>query len=84
MWDSSHAHTHYTINQIVANPWNPISPREAHWDVLIRSDLPLMCRGPPTIVCFEGEQNRERHGPQSGQYLHSWGGVVTDGIRAMP
>ena len=45
MWDSSHAHTHYTINQIVANPWNPISPREAHWDVLIRSDLPLMCRG---------------------------------------
>ena len=52
MWDSSHAHTHYTINQIVANPWNPISPREAHWDVLIRSDLPLMCRGLfPQLLC---------------------------------
>ena len=38
----------------------------------------------PTAVCFEGEQNREGHGPQSGQYLHSWGGAVIDGIRAMP
>ena len=28
------------------------------------------------------EQNREGHGPQSGQYLHSWGGTVTDGIKA--
>ena len=27
------------------------------------------------------EQNREGYGPQSGQYLHSWGGVVT-GIKA--
>ena len=24
--------------------WNPTSPRKAHEDVLIRSDLPLMCR----------------------------------------
>ena len=23
------------------------------------------------------EQNHEGYGPQSGQYLHSWGGVVT-------
>ena len=30
------------------------------------------------------EQNHEGYGPQSGQYLHSWGGVVTDGIRAGP
>ena len=30
------------------------------------------------------EQNRKGHGPQSGQYLHNWGGVVIDGIRAMP
>ena len=35
-------------------------------------------------MCFEGEQNRERHEPQSGQYLHSWGGAVIDGIRAHP
>ena len=35
-------------------------------------------------MCFEGEQNRERHGPQNGQYLHSWGGAVTDGIRVHP
>ena len=28
-------------------------------------------------MCFEGEQNREGHGPQTGQYLHSWGRVVT-------
>ena len=30
----------------------------------------------PTTVCFEGEQNREGYGPQHGQYLHNWGGVV--------
>ena len=23
------------------------------------------------------EQNHEGYGPQSGQYLHNWGGVVT-------
>ena len=28
------------------------------------------------------EQNREGYGPQSGQYLHSWGEAVTDDIRA--
>ena len=26
-------------------PWDPTSPREVHENVLIRSDLPLMCRG---------------------------------------
>ena len=32
----------------------------------------------------EEEQNHEEYGLQSGQYLHSWGGVVTYGIRAGP
>ena len=32
----------------------------------------------------EEEQNHEGYGPQSGQYLYSWGGAVIDGIRAMP
>ena len=27
------------------NLWNPTSFREAHGDVLIRNDIPLMCRG---------------------------------------
>ena len=27
------------------NPWDPTLPREAHMDMLIRSDLSLMCRG---------------------------------------
>ena len=26
-------------------PWNPTSSREAHENVFIRNDLPLMCRG---------------------------------------
>ena len=30
------------------------------------------------------EQNHEGYGPQSGQYLHNWGGAVTNGIKAMP
>ena len=30
----------------------------------------------PIAVCFGGEQNREGYGPQSGQYLHSWGGSL--------
>ena len=30
----------------------------------------------PTAVCFGGEQNRERYGFQSRQYLHSQGEVV--------
>ena len=30
------------------------------------------------------EQNHEGYKPQSGQYLHSWGGAITDGIRAGP
>ena len=38
----------------------------------------------PTIVCFEGEQNYKGYGPQSEQYLHSWGGAIIDGIRVMP
>ena len=57
------------------NPWGcaPTSPREAHEDVLIRSDLPLTCKVlSSTIVCFgDEEQNHEGYGPQSGQYLHS-------------
>ena len=32
----------------------------------------------------EEEQNHEEYGLQSGQYLHSWGGAITDGIRAGP
>ena len=31
----------------------------------------------PIVVCFGGEQNREGYGPQSGQYLHNWGKIVT-------
>ena len=30
------------------------------------------------------EQNHKGYEPQSGQYLHSWGGVITYGIRAGP
>ena len=30
---------------INTSPWNPTLPKEAHGDVFIRSDLPLMCRG---------------------------------------
>ena len=30
------------------------------------------------------EQNCEGQGPQSEQYLHSWGEVIIDGIRARP
>ena len=30
-------------------------------------------------MCFKGEQNRKRHNPQSGQYLHNWGRIVTSG-----
>ena len=35
--------------------WNPTSPREAHEDVLIRSDLPLMCKNlfPPLRYALE-------------------------------
>jgi len=52
--------------------WNPTSPREAHGDVFIRSDLPPMCRGFfPTVMCFGREQNYEGYGTQSGQYLYS-------------
>ena len=52
----------------------------------LRSDLPSMRRVifPLTIVCFVGEQNHEKYGPQSKQYLHSWDGFVTNGIRVMP
>ena len=32
----------------------------------------------------EEEQNHEEYGLQSGQYLHSWGGVVTYGIGVNP
>ena len=31
-------------------------------------------------MCFEGEQSREGYRPQSEQYLHSWGEVITKGI----
>ena len=41
-------------------PWNLTLPKEAYRDVLIRSDLLLICRDLfPTAVCFGGEQNRE-------------------------
>ena len=45
-----------------------------------------------TLQCVEAfslsqpkeEQTHERHGSQSKQYLHSWGGAVLDGIRVGP
>ena len=41
-------------------PWNPTSSREAHMDVFIRSDLPLMCRSLFLHCCvLWGEQNCE-------------------------
>ena len=58
-------------------PWKPTSPREAHENVLIRSDLPLISRGLfPTIVCFRGEQNYEGYELQSGHYINKWGGLL--------
>ena len=33
-------------------PWNPTSSSEAHIDVLIKSDLPLMCRGLFVYCCM--------------------------------
>ena len=30
------------------------------------------------------EQNHEGYGPQSGQYLHSWGGAVTLSLHQQP
>ena len=74
--------------------WSPTSPREAHRYVLIRMisllplcrgiSLPPMCRGIFFHCCvlWGGEQNHESYGSQSVQYLHSWNGIVTDGIRA--
>ena len=43
-----------------------------------------MCRGIffHCYVLWGGEQNHESYGPQSGQYLHRWNGIVIDGIRA--
>ena len=60
-------------------PWNPTSPREAHENVFIRNNLPLMCRRPfPPLLCALGENKTVRGiRPQSGQYLHRWGAVVT-------
>ena len=52
--------------------WNPTSFREAHENVFIRNDLPLMCRDlfPPPL-CALGENKTVRGmRPQSGQYLH--------------
>ena len=63
---------------------------EAHGDGLIRNYLLPMCRGIFFHCCvlfFGGggeEQNCEGYGPQNGKYLHSWGGVITNSIRAMP
>ena len=44
----------------------------------------LQCVEAFSLAQPEEEQNREGYWPQSGQYLHSWGEVVTDGIRAGP
>ena len=46
--------------------WNPTSSRKAHMDVLIRSDLPLMCRSLFLHCCvLWGEQNCEGYeGPK--------------------
>ena len=53
--------------------WNLTSFREAHENVFIKNDLPLLCRGiSPIAMCFEREQNCEEYGSQSRQYLHSW------------
>ena len=41
-------------------PWNPTLSKDAHENVFIRNDLPLMCRCiPPTAMCFGREQNHE-------------------------
>ena len=44
-----------------------------------------MCRDLLYNCCvFWREQNHEEYELQSGKNLHSWGGVVTDGIKAVP
>jgi len=60
------------------NPWNPTS--------LIRNDLLLMYRGLfPSLLCALSENKTVRgYGLQSRQYLHNQGGVITNGIKAMP
>ena len=46
------------------NPWDPTSSKEAHGDVHIRSDLPLICRGLfPIAMRFSREQNYEGYEP---------------------
>ena len=42
----------------------------------------LQCVEAFSSVQLRGEQNHEGYGSQSGQYLHSWGGVISYGIRA--
>ena len=42
--------------------WSHTSPREAHGDVLIRGNLPFMCKGLVSYCCVlweGGKQNRE-------------------------
>ena len=76
-------HSLYVVTQKGRSyiPWNPTSPRKAHGNVFIGMTF-LQCVEAffPTAVCFEREQNCEGHGPQSGQYLHSWGGVVATDV----
>ena len=67
-------------------PWNPTSPKETHGNVLIRSDLPLMCRGifPHCCVLWGRTKPCGISGPKADNMYTGGGGVVTDGIRAMP
>ena len=37
----------------------------------------LQCVEAFSLAQPEEEQNHEGYGPQSGQYLHSWGGAIT-------
>ena len=83
----------YRSKRVSCNLQNLTSPRKTHESVLIKSDLPLMCRGifPYYHVLFfggggEGGKNKtvREYRPQNRQYLHSQSEVVTDGIRVMP
>ena len=40
------------------NLWNPTWSRETHEDVLIRSDIPLMCRGVFSPLLYALKKNK--------------------------
>ena len=56
--------------QGACNPWNPTSLGEAHENVLIRSELPLMCRGIFPYFCVLQERTKSwEYRLQSEQHL---------------